>query len=87
MALLFFVLAVICWGLGSALGFVINGAILLEQLFVYPGVGLLLISAIRELDVNVAQAIVLMTITAVLTANLVVDLVLPLVDPRVQARV
>jgi peptide/nickel transport system permease protein len=72
--------------LAISLGFVINGAILLEQLFLYPGVGLLLISAIREIDVNTAQAIVLITITAVLTANLIVDLLLPLIDPRVQNR-
>jgi peptide/nickel transport system permease protein len=73
--------------LAISLGFVINGAILLEQLFLYPGVGLLLISSIREVDVNTAQAIVLITITTVLTANLIVDLILPFVDPRVQARV
>lgn len=72
--------------LAISLGFVINGAILLEQLFLYPGVGLLLISAIREVDVNTAQAIVLITITAVLTANLIVDLILPFIDPRVQNR-
>jgi peptide/nickel transport system permease protein len=73
--------------LAISLGFVINGAILLEQLFLYPGVGLLLISAIKEIDVNTAQAIVIMTITSVMTANLIVDLILPFVDPRVQARV
>jgi peptide/nickel transport system permease protein len=73
-------------GLAISLGFVINGAILLEQLFLYPGVGLLLISAIKEIDVNTAQAIVLITITTVLSANLLVDLTLPFVDPRVQAR-
>jgi len=72
--------------LAISLGFVINGAILLEQLFLYPGVGLLLISAIKEIDVNTAQAIVLITITTVLTANLLVDLILPFVDPRVQSR-
>ncbi len=73
--------------LAISLGFVINGATLLEQLFLYPGIGLLLITSVRQLDVNTAQAIVLITITAVLTANLIVDLFLPLIDPRVQARV
>jgi peptide/nickel transport system permease protein len=72
--------------LAISLGFVINGAILLEQLFLYPGVGLLLISAIKEIDINTAQAIILITITTVLSANLLVDLILPFVDPRVQAR-
>ena len=74
-------------GLAISLGFVINGAILLEQLFTFPGIGLLLITAVRQLDVNTAQAIVLITITTVLTANLLVDILLPLIDPRVQARV
>ena len=40
---------------------VINGAILLEQLFLYPGIGLLLITSVRQLDINTAQAIVLIT--------------------------
>lgn len=74
-------------GLAISLGFVINGAILLEQLFLYPGIGLLLITAVRQLDINTAQAIVLIAITSVLTANLLVDLLLPFIDPRVQARV
>ena len=73
--------------LAISLGFVINGAILLEQLFLYPGIGLLFIAAIKAVDVNTAQAIVLLTVLAVSTANLVVDLCLPLIDPRVQARV
>ena len=72
--------------LAISLGFVINGAILLEQLFLYPGVGLLFIAAIKAVDVNTAQAIVLLAVLAVSTANLIVDLCLPLIDPRVQAR-
>jgi peptide/nickel transport system permease protein len=74
-------------GLAISLGFVVNGAILLEQLFLYPGVGLLFITAIKAVDVNTAQAIVTLAIVAVSTANLIVDLLLPLIDPRVQARV
>ncbi|MBE0695425.1 MAG: ABC transporter permease subunit, partial [Anaerolineaceae bacterium] len=70
-------------GLALSLGFVLNGAYLVEILFNYPGMGSLFRDTISLLDYNTIQGITLMSITAVLTATLVIDLVLPLVDPRV----
>jgi len=70
--------------LGIALGFQINGNVLVERLFRYPGVGNLLIDAILVKDVNTAQGIVLLLIFMVLTFNLIIDLCLPLFDPRVK---
>ena len=70
-------------GLALSLGFVLNGAYLVEILFNYPGLGMLFRETIGLLDYNTVQGIMLMSITAVLTATLVVDLILPLVDPRV----
>jgi len=71
-------------GLGMSLGFALNGSLLVEALFVYPGLGRLLQVAIQSLDYNVVQGIILISIVAVLAANLVIDLILPLVDPRVR---
>jgi peptide/nickel transport system permease protein len=71
-------------GLGMSLGFIVNGAYLVENFFAYPGMGWVFVQAIAALDYNVIQGIVFISITAVLTANLLIDLVLPLVDPRVQ---
>lgn len=71
-------------GLAISLGFIFNGAILVETLFNYPGLGSLLVGAIQALDYNTAQGIILISIVSVLTANFVLDLVLPLVDPRIR---
>lgn len=70
--------------LAISLGFIVNGALLIETLFNYPGLGTLLVRAISILDYNTIQGIILISIVAVLTANLLIDLALPLVDPRIR---
>jgi len=70
-------------GLALSLGFILNGAYLVEILFNYPGMGLLFRDVISLLDYNTIQAITLISITAVVTATLLIDLFLPLIDPRV----
>jgi peptide/nickel transport system permease protein len=70
--------------LGIAMGGVINGNVLVERLFRYPGVGNLLIDAIEVKDVNTAQGIIALLIFMVLTLNLIIDFCLPLFDPRVK---
>lgn len=70
--------------LAISLGFIVNGALLVETLFNYPGLGSLLVTAVGILDFNTIQGIVLMSIFAVLTANLILDLALPFVDPRIR---
>jgi peptide/nickel transport system permease protein len=69
---------------GISLGFIINGNVILEQIFNYPGIGNLLVTAIGVLDFNTVQAIVALLIFVTLTANLIIDLILPLLDPRVK---
>ncbi len=73
-------------GFGLALGFVVSGAIIMEIVFSYPGIGLLLLNAVSAKDYPLMQAIFLVITFAVLFANLVVDLVLVLADPRVRTR-
>jgi peptide/nickel transport system permease protein len=73
-------------GFGLALGFVISGAIVMEIVFSYPGVGLLLVNAVTSDDFPLTQAIFLVITVAVLLANFVVDIVLVAADPRARRR-
>ncbi|MGH9104820.1 MAG: ABC transporter permease [Acidimicrobiales bacterium] len=73
-------------GFANAIGFVVGGAIVMEIVFSYPGVGLQLINAVGSNDYPMMQAIFLLITFAVLLANLFVDLVYVAVDPRARAR-
>jgi peptide/nickel transport system permease protein len=73
-------------GFGLALGFVVSGAIVMEIVFSYPGIGLLLFNAVTSNDYPMTQAIFLVITFAVLLANLLVDVVIVAIDPRVRTR-
>jgi peptide/nickel transport system permease protein len=73
-------------GFGLALGFVVSGALIMEIVFSYPGIGLLLLSAVSSNDYPLMQAIFLVITFAVLLADLIVDVLLVAFDPRVRAR-
>jgi peptide/nickel transport system permease protein len=71
---------------GMALGFVLGGSLLTEIVFSYPGMGYLLVQAVRNQDYPLMQGLFLMITLAVLAANLIVDLMYVRLDPRVRAR-
>jgi len=73
-------------GFGLALGFVVSGAIVMEIVFSYPGIGLLLLNAVTSNDYPLMQAIFLVITFAVLLANLIVDMIIVVADPRARAR-
>ncbi len=73
-------------GFGLALGFVVSGAIVMEIVFSYPGIGLLLLNAVTSNDFPLMQAIFLVITFAVLLANLIVDLIMVAVDPRTRTQ-
>lgn len=73
-------------GLAMSLGAIFNGAIITEQVFGYPGVGTLLISAVHVGDYSLVLGITTVSILAVSVAVLLIDLCYPLLDPRVRAR-
>jgi peptide/nickel transport system permease protein len=73
-------------GFGLALGFVVSGALIMEIVFSYPGIGYLLLEAVQNKDFPLMQAIFLVITFAVLVANLVVDLIIVFFDPRARAR-
>jgi len=72
-------------GLAMSLGFIMNGALLCEIIFSYPGVGMVFFQAMNSRDYNLMLGVLLFSTFAVLTANLIVDLIYPLIDPRVRA--
>jgi len=70
--------------LAIALGSIFSGAVLVEAMFSYPGLGGVLFAAIAGKDYFVIQGIVLMLIVALAVSLLIVDLIYPLVDPRIR---
>ena len=67
------------------IGFVVSGAITVETVFSWPGLGLLSYQALRGPDVPLLQAIFLLFSLAVVVANIVADIVVAAVDPRIRA--
>jgi peptide/nickel transport system permease protein len=72
--------------LGMAAGFVLSGSLLTEIVFSYPGLGYLLVQAVRGQDYPLMQGLFLLITAAVLTANFAVDLFYLRLDPRTRAR-
>jgi len=73
-------------GFAIALGFVVAGSIVTEQVFSYPGIGSKLLSAVTNNDYALMQGIFLFITLAVLGANLIVDLLYGIIDPRTRTR-
>lgn len=71
-------------GLAISLGFIVSGSLLIEQIFVYQGVGLLLGQAIAQRDYPVMQGILLVTTVAVLLSTTLADLLYAWLDPRIR---
>lgn len=63
-----------------------SGSILTEILFQYPGIGLMLFTAVSQADYNLMMAIIQISIIAVAIATFLVDLLYPLIDPRIRYR-
>lgn len=70
--------------LGLQLASVLVGAIVIEQVFVLPGLGSLLLSAVAQHDLVVVQGIVMLLVLAVLLINAVVDVSYVFIDPRLR---
>ncbi len=64
-------------------GFVLGGAIVVETIFSWPGIGLLTYQAIDAYDFPVLQGVFLISSMAVVAANLVADIAYGFLDPRI----
>ena len=69
---------------GLQFGYILGGAVVIETIFTWPGVGLFTIQAIMNRDYPVVQASVFILATAVVLINLVVDLLYVWLDPRIR---
>jgi peptide/nickel transport system permease protein len=73
-------------GFAMSLGFVISGAILVEYVFNYPGLGYLLYNAVQNTDFPLMQALFMLFTVAVLLAVLLCDFATAWLDPRARAK-
>jgi len=73
-------------GFAMSLGFVVSGAILVEFVFNYPGVGWMFLQSVENQDYALMQALFLMIILAVLAAILAADAATAMLDPRTRDR-
>jgi len=69
-----------------SLGLIVNGAILTEMVFSYPGIGMTLYNAIEGLDYTLVQGCFLVIAFTVLGANFLSELLYTFLDPRVRQR-
>jgi len=71
--------------IGFMVGSLIAGAVVVESVFSWPGVGRLLVTAVANRDLAVVQCILLLVAATMITANLVVDLLYGVLDPRLRS--
>lgn len=70
---------------GILTGYLLGGAIVVEQVFAIPGLGRLILGAIAERNYPLLQATILVVTAAFVLVNFVVDLVYGLIDPRARS--
>jgi peptide/nickel transport system permease protein len=70
--------------LALSLGTILSGALLVEIIFGYPGIGSVLFAAITGFDYFVIYGIVFFIVVTIALTTLVLDLVYPLLDPRIR---
>ena len=72
--------------IGTNFGFALGGSIVLEQVFTIPGLGQLMINAIRQKDTPIVMGAVMTTAIFASLINLLVDIVYTYIDPRLASR-
>jgi peptide/nickel transport system permease protein len=72
--------------IGLDVGFFMSGAVVVESVFGWPGIGQLAWIGIQRVDIPIIMGVTLVAAVAILIGNLVADLVTPLIDPRIRLR-
>ncbi len=70
--------------IGDQAASLLNGAVVIETIFGFPGVGKLMIDSILQRDFNVVLAAILVTALAIFVMNILIDLAYALLDPRIR---
>lgn len=69
---------------GLRFGYMLGGSVVIEQVFVWPGMGRLFVLAVGQRDVAVVQGVLLIFAISFLLINLLVDVAYTLIDPRIR---
>lgn len=72
--------------LGIDVGLFMSGAVVVESVFGWPGIGQLAWQAIQQVDIPIIMGVTLVAAIAIIVGNLVADIVAPWVDPRIKLR-
>lgn len=72
--------------IGYSFGLTLAGSVLIEKVFGWPGMGLLLYDSIQRSENMVVMGVLLITTVAVVIVNILTDIAYGLVDPRIRAR-
>lgn len=70
--------------IGMQIPTLFGGAVIIEQIFSWPGLGLITMNAILNRDYPVIMGVALLTAVVVLAANLIIDIIYALVDPTIK---
>ncbi len=70
--------------IGSQVGWLIGGLVVVEVLFAYPGIGNLMVDAAKRNDIPLLEAAVLMVAILYMLSNLIADVVVALLSPRIR---
>ena len=70
--------------LGLQFGYLLGGAVIVETVFAYPGLGREVVTAIVNRDFPIVQGITLVSAVVFISINLVVDIIYPIADPRIR---
>jgi peptide/nickel transport system permease protein len=71
-------------GLALQIGLVFSGALIMETVFGFPGMGMLTLQAVMANDYSLIMGITIFSIVGVATAVFILDLIYPIFDPRVR---
>ena len=71
---------------GLDIGTFMGGAVVVESVYGWPGIGQLAWQAIQRLDIPIIMGVTLVAAIAIVIGNLIADLVTPLIDPRIRLR-
>ena len=70
--------------IGLQLGFLMGGAVLIERIFAWPGIGMLLLNAIYNRDYIMIQGITLVVAVLFVFINLIVDIIYAFLNPKIK---
>jgi len=70
--------------LGLRIGWLIGGAVIVEEVFAWPGLGRTLVESLVNRDYPLFQGIILVLCTAVVLGNLMADVFYVMADPRIR---